>query len=111
MSWIRAALLTAVATYLAQLAPFIFGPLTECDHCVAQYLRLYAVLPGVVPAMLLGLENGAFFAAAALGTLSVIAAVTGLLRILPRAGRILTLVVAAGTLGTWAVAFSHALRA
>lgn len=111
MKWSRAALLTAAAAYLAQLAPFILGPLTECDHCVAQYLRLYAVLPGVVPAMLLRLEDGAFYAVATLGTLSVFAAVSGLLRILPRAGRILALVAAAGALGTWAVAFSHALRA
>lgn len=107
----RAALLAAAAVYLAQLAPFAIGPLTECGHCVRQFLKLYAVLPGVVPALLLRLEGGAFVAVAALGTLVVFATLAALLCVLPRAGRWPALAVAALATGAWAVAFSHALRA
>lgn len=111
MRWLHAALLAAAAAYAGQLAPFVAGPLTECGHCVQQYAKLYAVLPGVVPAMLLQLKGGTFFAVAAIGTAAVFTAVAALLRILPPRGRGVVLAAAAITLGGWALAFSYALRA
>lgn len=103
-------LIVAVTLYAAQLAPFVAGPLTECRHCVAQYARLYAVLPGTMPAMLLRLEDGAFLAVAALGTAAVIASLASLARILSPKDRAAALALAACVLGWWSVAFSHVLR-
>lgn len=49
---VRPALLRAAAAlWLPALLPFVFGPLTECTHCVQEYLQLLAVEPGFLAAM------------------------------------------------------------
>lgn len=40
--------------YLPQLMAFPASPLAECDHCIAQFWQLYALVPGLVPAFLVG---------------------------------------------------------
>jgi hypothetical protein len=54
--WVRALALV----YLPQLAPLLFGPLTECSHCVGTYWQLFGVLPGALVAALLAQELGWF---------------------------------------------------
>ena len=46
--WWRPLAWTLGALYAGQLVPFLFGPLTECDHCVGNYLRFFVVVPGIV---------------------------------------------------------------
>lgn len=44
--WVRPLGLSAGAIYAGQLAPFLFGPLTECTHCVLNYLKFFPMIPG-----------------------------------------------------------------
>lgn len=44
----------ALAIYLPQVLPFLVGPLTECSHCIGTYLKLFAILPGGLPGILIG---------------------------------------------------------
>ncbi|MCB1232764.1 MAG: hypothetical protein KDN19_21145 [Verrucomicrobiae bacterium] len=46
--WVRPLASAAAAIYLGQLAPFFAGPLTECGHCVANYLKFYVIVPGLI---------------------------------------------------------------
>lgn len=40
------------------LLAFVFGPLTECSHCVGIYLKYFAVMPGFLAGA--SLANSAF---------------------------------------------------
>ncbi len=46
--WWRPLVTSAAAIYLGQLVPFVAGPLTECAHCVGNYLKYYFVVPGII---------------------------------------------------------------
>ena len=46
--WVSPLGWTLAAIYGGQLAPFFAGPLTECDHCVGNYLRFFPMVPGIV---------------------------------------------------------------
>lgn len=60
----RAAVVAIGALWLPSLLPFAIGPLTECGHCIRNYLQLIPVMPGIVAAMLVqgfgGLVMSAF---------------------------------------------------
>jgi phosphotransferase system glucose/maltose/N-acetylglucosamine-specific IIC component len=43
----RALLLVMSALWLPTLLPFVVGPLTECGHCIRNYLCLLPVMPGI----------------------------------------------------------------
>ena len=44
--WLTATGLTLAFVYLPQLSALVFGPLSECDHCVAIYAKVYLIVPG-----------------------------------------------------------------
>lgn len=46
--WWRPLGWTLTALYGGQLVPFVVGPLTDCDHCVGNYLKFFVFLPGAV---------------------------------------------------------------
>ena len=46
--WLRPLGNSLAAIYLGQLVPFAAGPLTECGHCVVNYLKFYLLVPGVI---------------------------------------------------------------
>ncbi len=46
--WPRPLVSSLAAIYLGQLVPFVAGPLTECAHCVGNYLKLFPLVPGVI---------------------------------------------------------------
>lgn len=46
--WWRPLGQSAAALYLGQLAPFVAGPLTECAHCVGNYLKFFPLIPGIL---------------------------------------------------------------
>ena len=50
-AWLRCALQGLGAVYLPQVAVFLLGPVQECSHCVATYLRLFPLLPGLAAGM------------------------------------------------------------
>ena len=44
--WLAATGLTLSFVYVPQVAALIFGPLSECSHCVAIYAKVYLIVPG-----------------------------------------------------------------
>lgn len=44
--WKLAVPIALAAVYLPTLVPFAAGELTDCGHCVANYLRLLPIVPG-----------------------------------------------------------------
>jgi hypothetical protein len=40
------------ALWLPTLLPLAMGPLTECGHCIRNYVLLMPIMPGIVAAML-----------------------------------------------------------
>ena len=46
--WVKPLSLTLLFVYGAQAVPFFVGPLTECDHCVGNYLKLFPIIPGML---------------------------------------------------------------
>lgn len=85
----RVSLLRALlALWLPAVLPLLFGPLTECGHCVRSYLFSLPILPGVLPAALLvqRLESDgfAFAGLALLVTVAIVLLVAALLRLCGR---------------------------
>lgn len=83
LSWAesRSPLLRATATlWLPWLAAFVASPLTECGHCVRNYVMLLPVFPGLAAGMWLGASVAGFAVAAvaALSLLGVVATGVGL---------------------------------
>ena len=109
------ALGSALALWLPPLIPFFAGPLGECDHCVAQYARLYALLPGAWGGFAAGRALGDVDHALALAAMAALTAALGglLFRRLRRPGRgawwLLGAVAVASGLQGWG--FAHLLRA
>lgn len=55
----RRAWLVAAACHLAAVtAPYLIGPLSECDHCIENYTRTGLIAPGVLPVSMMRLEPG-----------------------------------------------------
>lgn len=44
--WRPALLAALLLMWPPHLLALVFGPLTECDHCVQVYLKYFAVMPG-----------------------------------------------------------------
>jgi len=110
-----AALGTVLALWLPPLLPFCAGPLRECDHCVALYARLYALVPGAWGGYLVGLALGDSDHALALVAMGALtAALAGLLFWrLRRGGRGARWLLAAVALlsGAQAMGLANVLRA
>lgn len=110
----RALAVAAAALWLPALLAFVFGPLTECGHCVRTYATLLPVFPGLLGAFPLcgALELGRapwLWVVAGLLSLALLA---GLARAARRARRRDVLVPLAALLAAvQALALSHALRA
>ena len=51
--WLVAAGLTLAFVYVPQLAPLVFGPLSECGRCVAIYAKAYVIVPGSLLGLLI----------------------------------------------------------
>ena len=52
--WREAVWRGLAAVYAVQPLAFLTSPLGECDHCIAQFWRLFPVLPGLASGVLLG---------------------------------------------------------
>jgi hypothetical protein len=46
------------AVYAVQPVAFLTSPLGECDHCIAQFWRLFVALPGLVVGLLVNGRAG-----------------------------------------------------
>ena len=46
--WIAPLWKSGAVVYAPQLTAFVFGPLTECSHCVVNYLKYFPVMPGAL---------------------------------------------------------------
>lgn len=112
--WRRALLEAAAVLYLPQLAAFVIGPLTECDHCTGLYIRLYPIVPGHPFGMALVLLTGMqsdlpFFLVWGAGAVLLLAGVTWGMRLLGR--RRLWLAAPVALLaGVHSVMLAHLLR-
>lgn len=65
----------AIAWWGGAWLPLMFGPLSECGHCVQSWLWMLPVLPGFAPTVLCGV-HGIAFAAIACGVSIALVAVT-----------------------------------
>jgi len=110
----RATTAAAAALWLPPLLSFAVGPLTECSHCVAQYWRFYAVVPGFWPGFTVGMAFGdsdswVALAVMAATTLVLLVAVTWALQRGRLVGTFVVLFAAALSGGSgWVL--GHALR-
>ena len=50
--WREAVWRGLAAVYTVQPVAFLTSPLGECDHCIAQFWRLFPALPGLVTGLL-----------------------------------------------------------
>jgi len=105
----RPALLRAAATlWLPALLPFVFGPLTECGHCVQNYLKLLPVQPGFLAAA--WCRNDPWFhAVGGLATLLLLALVATLIGIAGRRWWLVAIPVAV-LAGVQALGIGYLLR-
>jgi len=108
----RAALGHAAASlWLPVLLPVVTGMLRDCGHCLGNYLRSLPMVPGVLAAVLCGLDGAWFFAVGGAVTLLLFGVLLLLLRELPRRlGWVAQGIVAVLVLFE-AVGFAMALRA
>lgn len=110
---LRSTLLALATLYLPQLLPLALGPLTECSHCVGTYGRLFALLPGMLPAWSLaipaGLPRPVLLALASGITLAVLVLLTLLAHRSPRTARWLLPLTALASASN-ALAVASALR-
>ncbi|GAB4140554.1 MAG: hypothetical protein Fur0037_07090 [Planctomycetota bacterium] len=67
----------ALTLWLPALLPFVIGPMAECDHCVATYLKMLPVEPGWLAAAWIRGSWG--YVAAACATLLLLALCSPLL--------------------------------
>lgn len=110
MTWFRAAALVMAVVYLAQLTPFVVGPLLSCDHCIDLYARYYVFVPGFLPTMYFGLEDKVFATVAILFTIAMLAVITIAVRKFPRWAVVGVLMITALLAGYNALGLSHVLR-
>ncbi len=64
----------AIAWWGLAWLPLLFGPLTECRHCVQTWFTMLLVLPGFAPAALCGANGIAFASIAVVVTLAFVVA-------------------------------------
>ncbi len=72
-AWQMPLLRTAVAWWGGAWLPLLFGPLTECSHCVQLWFWMLPVCPGFAPAVLCGADDVAFAVIAGLVTIALVA--------------------------------------
>jgi hypothetical protein len=83
-SWRRAACLAGLSVWLPVLVPVCFGLLRDCGHCARTYWLCSALVPGLLPSVLLQLDDAVFFVVAAAVTLGLFGGLAVALRELPR---------------------------
>ena len=110
--WPKALLLAAAAVYLPTLVPFVAGPLTGCGHCVATYLTLLPIVPGIVAGALVPAKGGlvSCLLAGAL-TAALLVAATALARRLPARDLTAAFAVLTPLIGVESFLFAVMLRA
>lgn len=69
-TWGRAWLLAAGTVWLPTLLPFVFGQLRD-GHVLQSYARMLLAVPGLLPAVLLGLQGTRCFVVAAATSLAL----------------------------------------
>jgi hypothetical protein len=109
-SWPRAIGLAALTIWGPCLAPFVAGPLRECDHCVGTYAACLPIVPGVILPVLCNFQSAWFFVAAALVTLALLGVLSLALRELPRPWSLGVQAVVAVAIGAEACGFASLLR-
>lgn len=72
-AWKTPLLHAAIAWWGGAWLPLLFGPLSECGHCVQSWLWMLPVLPGFAPAVLSGAQGIAFAAIACVVTIALVA--------------------------------------
>lgn len=100
----------AASMWLPVSVPFAIGPLAECSHCVANYLLYVPLVPGVLAAVLCGLDGVWFCVVAGMVTLVDIGVLALLLRELPKVLGYAMQIVVAGLVACEALAFASMLR-
>lgn len=98
----------ALALWLPGLLPFVFGPLTECAHCVRNYLAILPVLPGFLAAAWCRNEP-MFYVFGLVGTLALFALAALLMGLAGRRWPLVALPVALLS-GAQAIGLAHVLR-
>jgi len=73
-AWTVPLLRAAIAWWGFAGLPLLFGPLTECRHCVQTWCSMLPVLPGFAPAAFSGTNGIAFASIAIVVTLVLVAA-------------------------------------
>ena len=84
LGWRTALVRAALTVWLPTLAPIVAGMLSGCGHCASTYWLMVPIVPGVLVAAAIGLQNTAFVVVGAVVTLGLFALTTLLLRELPR---------------------------
>jgi len=75
--------------WLPHLLPFVFGPLTECGHCVRTYLQYFAVMPGFPAGPLSGVPESLIWVPMVAATAAIFLLLTLGWRAFGRHGRLL----------------------
>ena len=60
--------LMALTLWLPCVVPILLGMLRDCSHCVQSYLLMVPLVPGIIAAVLLRLDDFAFVLGAAVPT-------------------------------------------
>lgn len=109
--WRRALLLAALTLYVPVFLPVVFGMLRDCSHCATNYWLSAPVVPGVLAAMLLGLDDAWFFVCAGGVTAALFGVLAVAMRELPLPWSTAVQAPAIGLVGLQAIGFAAALRA
>lgn len=109
---LRAALWQAALwTWLPALLPLPLGMLRDCGHCLSSYAMSLPIVPGVLAAVLINIDDAWFFVVGGVVALGLYALLVLLLRELPRGCARVASIVVAVVVALQAVGFASALRA
>jgi hypothetical protein len=108
LTWKRALGSAALVVYVPQFAALVVGPLSECQHCLGNFMMLFPIVPGMLAGALV--QGDSRLDVAIIVTIAIILALSGLLRSTGPRARIALQGLAALLSLASAVAFSHALR-
>jgi len=80
----RALGIAAGTLWLPCLLPIVLGMLRDCGHCMETYLKMFAMVPGVIVPVLLRLEDVWFGVVAVAVTLGALGGLYAAAREMPR---------------------------
>ena len=110
-SWTKSILIALVTVYLPIAVPFAVGPLTECSHCVANYLRMSPIVPGCAIGLRFPGFGLLFYLVTGATTLALLAGCLTMARRLPIRALLMTQLLVMLLLTLEALALAVLLRA